>query len=202
MILIQTLLAMIVAYLLGSIPFSYLVARTRGVDLRSVGSGNIGGANVWRSCGFGHFLVAVSLDLLKGTVPALVAFYILELPALSVILTGGSAMLGHTFSPFMRFRGGKAVATSAGVLLAIFPQSVLIGATTWFVTVAITRISSVGSLMAAGAVFIAAVMNMALERVEPAYALFACLAAVVVVLLHRNNIQRLLEGTENRVQKF
>ncbi len=118
---LQTILLAVASYLLGSIPFSYLVARARGVDLRKVGSGNIGGANVWRTCGFGPFLVAVLLDIAKGTAMPLVAGYGLGLNEWSVVLIGLAAILGHTRSIFMGFQGGKAVATSGGVLLATAP---------------------------------------------------------------------------------
>src|SRR5215207_912219 len=115
------------AYLSGSIPFSYLVARAKGVDLQKVGSGNIGGANVWRACGFGPFLVAAACDILKGMLPTLAALRLLPGDPGAVILVGIAAILGHTFSLFLRFKGGKAVATSSGVLLAIFPLLIPIG---------------------------------------------------------------------------
>lgn len=198
----QTLFCIMIAYLSGAIPFSYLVARMRGVDLRMVGSGNIGSANVWRSCGFGPFVAAMILDAWKGVLPTLIALHGFGLPPVSVILVGASAMAGHTFSPYMGFKGGKAVATSAGVLLAIFPHAVIIGAASWFLIVTVTRISSLGSLTAAGVVMIVSVVSLVFNRVEPVYALFACLAAVTVIVLHRSNIQRLLEGSENRVQRF
>src|SRR5689334_1346400 len=89
------------AYLIGSIPFSYLVARARGVDLRRVGSGNIGGANVWRACGFGPFVVAVALDILKGYLPTLLGLWLFPGQPTVVLLVGIAAILGHTFPIFL-----------------------------------------------------------------------------------------------------
>jgi glycerol-3-phosphate acyltransferase PlsY len=203
MLLWQTLLLTAASYVLGSVPFSYLVARACGVDLRKVGSGNIGGANVWRSCGFGPFLAAVTLDVAKGAAMPLVAMYVLGITnPLSIILIGAGAILGHTFSIFMRFKGGKAVATSGGVLLAIFPQAVLCGLVAWIAAFAVTRISSVASLSAAATAGIVAAVMVALGQVPLAYAAFTWTAVALVLVLHRENIQRLMAGTENRFQRL
>jgi glycerol-3-phosphate acyltransferase PlsY len=199
--LFATVALMLGAYLLGSVPFSFLVARARGVDLRAVGSGNLGGANVWRSCGFGPFLVAVTCDLLKGFLPARVGLW-LGLPPPSVVLIGVCAILGHTFSLFMRFRGGKAVATSGGVLLAIAPLLMLFGIAVWVIVLLAARISSVASLAAAGAVVAVATALLLLGRLSPAYAALVWGGAALIVYLHRANIQRLRNGTENRFQKL
>jgi glycerol-3-phosphate acyltransferase PlsY len=197
-----TLVLMLLSYLLGAVPFSFLVARACGVDLRRVGSGNIGSGNVWRSCGFRPFLLAFALDALKGAALPLLAIRRFHLSPLSVILVGASAMLGHTCSVFLRFKGGKAVATSAGVLLVIFPRGILAAAATWIALVVATRITSVGSLGGAGVVIVLALIAAARRRLHPLYAAFACAAGVVVVVLHRTNIQRLRDGTENRLQKL
>jgi glycerol-3-phosphate acyltransferase PlsY len=199
---LKTVLMMGLSYLLGSVPFSYLVARARGVDLRTVGSGNIGGGNVWRACGFGPFLVAITGDILKGMAVPMLVMRQLKLSPLSVVLTGASAMLGHTFSLFMGFKGGKAVATGGGVLLAIFPPGILLGAVSWFAAVFVTRITSVGSLMAATVAVVSALVAAARGRLERVYAGFICAAGAMVFFLHRENIRRLLAGTENRVKKL
>lgn len=199
---IQTSLLIVVSYLLGSVPFSYLVARACGVDLRTVGSGNIGGANVWRSCGFGPFLVAVLLDIAKGAIVPTLAIYTFHLPELAVIATGLAAILGHTFSIFMKFKGGKAVATSGGVLLAVFPQVVLFSLIAWVIAFAVTRISSVGSLTAALVACLVAAVMLAMGQVPLTYAAFTWIASALVIVLHRENIQRLLAGTENRFQRL
>jgi acyl phosphate:glycerol-3-phosphate acyltransferase len=190
------------AYLIGSIPFSYLVARARGVDLRQVGSGNIGGANVWRACGFGPFVVAAALDILKGYLPTLVGSLLFPGSPTLVVLVGVAAILGHTFPIYLRFKGGKAVATSSGVLLAIAPLLAAIGVATWAIVFAITRISSVASLSAAAVEIFAGTVFYMSGRLPLAYALFIWLAAAFVIYLHRGNIQRLLAGTESRFGKL
>src|SRR5689334_1360838 len=152
------------AYLLGSVPFSFLVARARGVDLRKVGSGNVGGANVWRACGFVPFLIAVTLDMLKGMLSTLAAMRWAMLPPGAVMLVGVAAIFGHTFSIFLNFKGGKAVATSSGVLLAVYPLLVALGAAAWVVAFLITRISSVGSLTAAAVELIVGTTLFAIGR--------------------------------------
>lgn len=190
------------AYLAGSVPFSYLVARACGVDLRTVGSGNIGGANVWRSCGFGPFVAAAALDLLKGMLPTLAALWLLAGQPAAIVLVGLAAILGHTFPLFLNFRGGKAVATSGGVLLALFPLLMLLGVAAWALAFLITRISSVGSLTAAAVEIIAGTVFFLLGQLPLAYALFIWVIALFVVYLHRENIQRLLAGTENRFTRL
>jgi glycerol-3-phosphate acyltransferase PlsY len=186
------------AYLIGSIPFSYLVARARGVDLRKVGSGNIGGANVWRACGFGPFVVAVALDILKGYLPTLLGLRLFSDSPTVVLLVGIAAILGHTFPIFLNFKGGKAVATSSGVLLAIAPLLAAFGVAAWAIAFAISRISSVGSLTAALVEIIAGTWFYLNGWLPLAYAVFIWLAAAFVIYLHRGNIQRLLAGTESR----
>ncbi len=195
-------LTMAGAYLLGSVPFSYLVARSHGVDLREVGSGNLGAANVWRSCGRTAFVQAVSLDLLKGVVPTLFARYTLRMNPVAVVLVGASAMLGHTYSLFMGFRGGKAVATGGGVLLALSPTAMIAGVLAWIGGFAATRISSVGSLAAATVAPLVAAFQMGRGKLHGVYGFFTCMAAAAVVYLHRGNIQRLIEGTENRFEEL
>ncbi len=198
----KTVLLILASYLLGSVPFSFLVARTRGVDLRQVGSGNLGAGNVWRECGFRPFLVTVVCDILKGAALPLVAMRLLKLPPLSVVLVGAGAMLGHTFSIFMRFRGGKAAATGAGVMLTIFPVGLLAAAVAWFATVLVTRITSAGSLLASGLLMVLALVAGLRGRLELTYTLFTWFAGGLVIFLHRANIRRLLAGEENRLQKL
>jgi glycerol-3-phosphate acyltransferase PlsY len=197
-----TLMLIVLAYLLGSVPFSFLVARMRGVDLRTVGSGNIGGANVWRTVGFGPFLAAATLDMLKGMLPALAALHWARLPAGLVVLVGAAAILGHTFPLFLHFRGGKAVATSGGVLLALVPLLVLAGLVAWVLGFAATRMSAVGSLTAAAVVLLLGTILFLSGSMPLAYAVFIWCVVGFVVYLHRANIQRLRAGRENRFEKL
>jgi len=188
---------MLLAYLLGSIPFSFLVARLRGVDLRAAGSGNIGAANVWRTCGPLAGMAAFVGDLLKGALPVALADR-LGLPEPFLVLVGGGAVLGHVRPLFLRFRGGKAVATAGGVLLALSPPLAAVGVATWAVVFAASRIAAVASLSVAVLVPIAAVVGFLLSVVRPAALLAALLAAPLVIVLHRSNIARLRRGDEHR----
>jgi len=197
-----TIALMALAYLLGSVPFSYLVARLNGIDLHQVGSGNIGGANVWRSCGFGPFVIAAAGDILKGVLPTLVALHIAKLSPGEVMLVGVAAILGHTFSIFLKFTGGKAVATSTGVLLAVAPVLMLFGVVAWLIAFALTRMSSVGSLTGAAVELVLAAVLYVGGQLPLAYAIFIWVAGIFIVYLHRENIQRLLAGTENRFGKL
>lgn len=200
--ILLTIALMALGYLLGSVPFSYLVARVNGIDLHEVGSGNIGGANVWRSCGFGPFVIAAAGDILKGMLPTLVALHIAKLSPAEVMLVGVATILGHTFSIFLNFTGGKAVATSTGVLLAVFPVIIVFGVVAWLIAFAITRMSSVGSLTGAAVELVLATVLYAWGQLPLAYAIFIWGAGVFIVYLHRENIQRLLAGTENRFGKL
>jgi glycerol-3-phosphate acyltransferase PlsY len=200
--ILLTIALMVLAYLLGSVPFSYLVARINGIDLHEVGSGNIGGANVWRSCGFGPFVLAAAGDILKGMLLTLVALHIAKLSPGEVMLVGVAAILGHTFSIFLNFTGGKAVATSTGVLLAVFPVLIVFGVVAWLIAFALTRMSSVGSLTGAAVELVLATVLYAWGQLPLAYAIFIWAAGVFIVYLHRENIQRLLAGTENRFGKL
>ena len=199
---LETILLTIASYLLGSVPFSYLVARARGVDLRKVGSGNIGGANVWRNCGFGPFLVAVLLDIAKGTAMPLVARYGLGLSEWSVVVIGLAAIFGHTKSIFMKFQGGKAVATSSGVLLATVPVVVGVALLGWVLAFAAARMASLASLVAAVVAAATVAVLLSMGQIAPAYAAFTWFAAVLVFWLHRSNIERIMNGTERRFQKL
>ncbi|KAB8143109.1 glycerol-3-phosphate 1-O-acyltransferase PlsY [Chloroflexia bacterium SDU3-3] len=201
-LVLATLGMVAVGYLAGSIPFSFLVAKAHGVDLRTVGSGNIGGSNVWRSVGFSAFLMAVVGDLLKGTLPTLAAMYLLGLPPAAVVLVGVAAILGHTFPLFLGFKGGKAVATSGGVLVAISPLMIAIALAIWAVVFAVGRISSVASLAGAASVGITSVVMLAMGVLPLPYTLLSWVAVTVIFYLHRENIQRLREGRENKFQKL
>jgi glycerol-3-phosphate acyltransferase PlsY len=198
---IVSIALVLLAYLSGSIPFSLLVARAWGVDLRVSGSGNVGAANVWRTCGFSAFALAMGGDMLKGALPTIAA-QALGLSPLAVVIVGTAAMLGHTRSIFLGFRGGKAVATGGGVVLTLAPLVALPGLAAWMVTFGITRISAVASLTAAGVCGIAAAVLLALGMLPPAYAIFVWGAVAAIVFLHRSNIHRLRTGTENRFEKL
>ena len=183
-------------YLAGSLPFGYWLVRwRRGVDIRSVGSGNIGATNVWRTFGARLGIAVVLLDTLKGFVPALVGTLVAG--PLWGVLAGGAAMLGHSRPVFLRFaRGGKMVATCGGAFLGVAPIVGGIGAAVWILVFAACRYASVASITAALSLPLIA---LGLDEPWPVIA-FAALAAVAVLFLHRANIRRLRMGTETKMQ--
>jgi glycerol-3-phosphate acyltransferase PlsY len=181
-------------YLAGSLPFGYWIVRVaKGVDIRTVGSGNIGASNVWRTYGKAYGLPVVVLDVLKGLVPTLVATLVAG--HLVGALTGGAAMLGHWRPIFLGFeRGGKMVATCGGAFLGLAPLVCAIGAGVWIAVFLVFRYASVASIVTAVSMpAIAAAIG------EPwPVIVFGAVAAVGVVILHRGNIARLRAGTESR----
>jgi len=193
------LLLVVLGYGVGSIPFSFLVAKTQGVDLRTVGSGNTGASNVWRACGFKTFVVALALDIFKGFVPTVIAYRVVEVEPLAGILVGLAAMLGHVYPLFMRFRGGKAVATSGGVMLAIEPVLLIASVLLWTAIYKLSGYPSVASLLGMVVLAVGATMMTVTGRLDPAFSGFIWVTLVIVFYLHRANIDRLMHGTENRI---
>jgi glycerol-3-phosphate acyltransferase PlsY len=165
----------------------------RGVDIRRVGSGNIGATNVWRAYGWRYGAPVMVLDVAKGFVPALLG--VLLVGDLAAVLAGGAAMIGHWRPLFMRFaKGGKTVATAGGTFFAVAPLVGLAAAGVWVVAVLLSRYVSVGSMLAAVSLPFFA---WGFGEPWPTIA-FAAIAAAGVVVLHRANIRRLLAGTETR----
>jgi len=191
---VTSALVIVAGYLVGSMPFGYwLVRATKGVDIRKVGSGNIGASNVWREFGRGYGIPVVLLDVAKGFVPALVGTLLVG--ELTGVLAGGAAMLGHWRPLFLRFeKGGKTVATAGGAFLGVAPIVGGIGAVVWIVVFLLFRYASLASILAALSLPVVAA---ALQEPWPVIA-FGAIAAVAVVLLHRPNIARLRAGTESR----
>jgi glycerol-3-phosphate acyltransferase PlsY len=192
----MTFAALVVGgYVCGSMPFGYWIVRLfKGADIRRMGSGNIGATNVWRAYGPAYGAPVMVLDIAKGFVPALTATLIAG--HLAGALAGGAAMLGHWRPLFLGFaRGGKTVATCAGVFLGIAPLVFLLGSVLWIIVFLLTRYASVASIVGTSAMPVFAVV---LDEPWPVI-VFATLAALAVILLHRPNIARLRAGTENKV---
>ena len=188
---------LLASYLLGAIPTSYLAARVcRGIDLREHGSRNLGATNLYRVLGW-RFAIPVGLfDAAKGAIPVLLFAPRISASQVVALLCGVVAIVGHVFSVFVRFRGGKGVATAAGVMLALTPAALGVAALVWAVLVYFTGYVSLGSITAA-AVFPVAVFL--LERPDRPEILWVdALVAAAIIWLHRTNIKRLLQGTENR----
>ena len=187
------------AYLLGAIPTSFLVARwARGVDLRTVGSRNLGATNLFRLLGWKAAAPVALFDVGKGAAPVLVYGALTGEPSWWALMVGGAAVLGHVFSPFVSFKGGKGVATAAGVFLAYLPGAIGAAAVVWIGLVAFTGYVSLGSIFAALA-FPVLVKLLYPSRVT-AFWVAGCVAAFIVVN-HRANIRRLLAGTEARFRR-
>jgi glycerol-3-phosphate acyltransferase PlsY len=213
------LLALIpIAYVVGSIPFGLIVGRAKGIDPRKAGSGNIGATNLGRLLGGRYFALVFTLDLLKGLLPMLAAAavvrrYVSGSPDASIyflwLLVGFTAILGHMFSVFLRFKGGKGVATSCGVILGLFPYytwPALVVLAIWVVLFFATRYVSLASICASVA-FPLAYASMAitlgwpmLHQQLPLLA-FAVLVAAMITYKHRANIARLRAGTELRIAR-
>lgn len=187
----------VVAYLLGAMPFGLLVARSRGVDIRQQGSGNIGATNVFRVVGKGWGVFTFVLDALKGFIPAFVFWRLAHLGAEWGVLFGILAILGHTFPVFLKFKGGKGVATSAGMLLGVAPAAVGIGFLCWALCLLFSRIVSLSSILAAVAVAVSVWWMDEGLTVRIALTVLSLL----VIWLHRANIKRLMNGTEHRFGK-
>lgn len=201
------LLALVLAgaFVLGAIPFGYLAGRMRGVDLRAHGSGNIGATNTLRVLGVGPGLVVLLFDVLKGLVPVLIAKGLPALPGTEdgwpSAGAGLAAILGHTFSPFLRFKGGKGVATSLGVLIGLSPVVAGLSVALFLLVVAATRYVSLGSMVGAvaqSALFFAPLAPGG-KDFPLAFRLFGLLVAAFVLAKHRANIDRLRNRTESRL---
>jgi len=190
-----TVAAAVLGYLLGAVPSGLVVVRVlRGIDIRAYGSGNIGATNVFRLAGLPTAALVLLLDVLKGAIPVLLA-RAWGLSPVGVVLAGLAAVAGHDWSPFLRFRGGKGVATSLGALLVLSPAAAGAAVAVWIIVVAVTRYSSLGSLL--GAASAPVVLWLGGEPRE--HMGFALAAVALIVYAHRGNIGRLLQGTESRV---
>ena len=200
--------SLILGYLCGSLPFGFIVGKLRGMDIRRFGSGNIGATNVGRALGGGAFLLVLALDAAKGFLPT---FFLSPQIAgasggrlsadLAAVLVAAGTLIGHSWTVFLRFRGGKGVATGAGALLALAPEALGCGLVVWLAAVAATRYISVGSMAAALAVAIGGIW---IFEEDPfgrglAKSIFLAGAAILVIARHGANIKRLLAGSENKI---
>jgi len=200
----------VVSYLLGSIPFGYLLVRLfRGEDVRQTGSGNIGATNVARTGSKWLAIATLVLDALKGYVAVLHVFYFADhhfdhLPTFGphtvyilAAMAGFFAIVGHMFPVWLRFKGGKGVATSVGAFLGIAPAAVLVCLVAFVVIVGVTRYVSLGSIIGA-AVFPVAAWWLNPETRDATVMAFVVASALLIILRHKDNIRRLLGGNENR----
>jgi acyl phosphate:glycerol-3-phosphate acyltransferase len=182
------------AYLVGSVPFAFLLSRQRGIDLRQVGSGNIGASNVLRTSGVRVAVIAMGLDAIKGMVAVMLAERLAS-GAGAAMAAGLASVFGHIYPIWLRFRGGKGVATAAGVFAVLTPTALGIASAAFVVAVWGTRYISVGSVVGALTLAIVAVLSDAPGAIE----LGSAIAALLILHRHRANIARVLAGTERRV---
>jgi glycerol-3-phosphate acyltransferase PlsY len=196
---VNPVLLLILAYLLGATPTGLWVGRKfYGVDLRTAGSGNLGATNTFRVLGWKAAVPVILVDMLKGWLPTWL-FPSLDSETAAwgwTIAYGAAAILGHVYSVWVRFRGGKGVATSAGVFIALAPWAVLVAAVVWGVTVWLTRIVSLGSVLAAVTLPILVVLTP--HQGGAALAWFSVVLSLFVIAAHRANIARLVRGEEHR----
>jgi glycerol-3-phosphate acyltransferase PlsY len=206
----------ILAYLLGSIPFGLIIAKAHGKDLRSIGSGNIGATNVARALGRRWAFFCFLLDVLKGLVPMLLEKFEIQnskfdIPTVVGLLlwlaTGCAAILGHIYPIYLKFKGGKGVATSLGVALGLWPYytiSALFAGTIWILAVLIWRYVSLASIIASIAFPVILILAIILTATWDFAGLWPLLIAataipLMVIIRHRENIKRLIAGTESKV---
>jgi len=187
------LLGLVGAYLYGAMPFGYLIALSKGVDIRKIGSGNIGTTNVYRALGVVSGAMTLLLDLSKGFIPSYLAFhYFSGLTPLQQWLLFLAPIIGHCFSVFLRFKGGKGVATSVGALLGFDIRLVLMFVAVWLVTFLPTRWVSLGSILGIWSVFIFAF------AILPFFPWALLFLAFFITWRHKDNIRRLMAGSENK----
>jgi glycerol-3-phosphate acyltransferase PlsY len=194
---LKTALILALCYLVGAIPFGVIMGRLRGIDIRQYGSGNIGATNVLRILGVGPAIVVFALDAAKGYA-AVAICHSMGLGQYIVVAGALLSIIGHTYSVFIKFKGGKAVSTSLGVIIGMNWLIAAIAFGIWCVLVAITRYVSVGSILAALSVPIMMIFWKS-QHVPPTYQGLASLAALAIVIKHHANIKRLLSGTESRI---
>lgn len=188
--------AVLAAYFLGSIPMGFIIAKQRGIDIRRTGSGNTGATNVYRSLGVALGIIVLAGDALKGVLAALLGRLVFPEAGIGELVCGLAAIIGHNWSVYMRFRGGKGMATSLGVVATAMPVAVLGLLPVWFIIVSVTGYVSLGSIT------VAALLSVAVRLIYPTrlwHFVFAILAGVLAIWRHRANIRRIIDGTENRL---
>ena len=190
---LKVILLSLAAFIIGSIPTGLLIARSKGIDLKQKGSGNIGATNVLRTMGKGPAVLTLCGDILKGTAAVLLARHF-EAGILHEGLIGICAILGHNFSLFLKFKGGKGVATSLGVLSIYSPFTALFTVVLWLLTVLTTKYSSLGALLSFGFLPISMILFDTWDKLP-----IALMITLMMFIMHRENISRLVKGTELKV---
>lgn len=200
--MLKVLIFVIISYLLGSLPNGLYVANLKGIDIRNEGSKNTGATNVFRVMGAKFGILVLILDALKGFIPLFIAEKF-GVTGNSLVLIGITAVIGHTFSPFLNFKGGKGVATSLGIFLYLAPIPMLITLLMFFVVVGITKYVSLGSVLASVMLPLLILFIPVNEKLGNKVIVFiiSALLGTYIIYKHRANIQRLKNGTENKFYK-
>jgi glycerol-3-phosphate acyltransferase PlsY len=199
------LVFIILCYLIGAIPFGLIVVKwLKGVDIRELGSGNIGATNVARAAGRNIAVLVFILDFFKGFLPVIIILTFVDgygAGSFVPVLTGLATVLGHMFPVYLKFKGGKGVATGAGMLGALVPLALGVAFIVWVLVVGVSRYISLGSMSAAVALPISYIIIEHKEAFGKNWVLtvFCIVVAALVIVRHRHNIKRLLAGTENRI---
>lgn len=207
--IIAYILIFLVSYSIGSIPWGYLIGKIYGVDIRTVGSGNIGATNVTRSLGKLPGRICFVLDMLKGFLPVLIVSIMLrkkifeDPQQFAQIIAAGGAVLGHMFSIFMKLRGGKGISTIFGVLLGFSPWSFLVAGGVWVLVFLVSRYVSMASIAACAVLPVAAtIFTITKIYYHSIWVLiFLYLLSIIAIVRHSSNIRRLINGAENRFDK-
>jgi acyl phosphate:glycerol-3-phosphate acyltransferase len=192
--MIKNFLLLLISFILGSIPFGIIVSKTKGIDLKRVGSGNIGATNVLRSVGKLPAVLTLLGDILKGTLAVAAGRYFGVEPLYEGLM-GLSAILGHNFSLFLGLKGGKGVATSIGVLIIYTPKVAFFTLILWVMIVFITKYSSLGAIMSFGLL----PLNIILFDYDKTKVFVTVLISLFILIRHKDNVQRLIKGTERKI---
>ncbi len=198
---ITYILPLVAAYIIGSIPMGFLIGKLFfKSDIRTSGSGNIGATNALRSFGVVTGIIVLLLDAAKGYFAVYIAKAMLPDVIPIIVFTGAMVVIGHVFSLFLRFRGGKGVATAAGVFLALSPVPLLVALLVFILMTSLTRYVSVGSIVGAISFQIFTILQNLLQKSSDVFlVLFTTLIVLLIVLKHQSNLSKLLDGNENKI---
>ena len=211
MIVGEFVLVALIGYLMGAIPFALIISkRMAGIDISKYGSGNLGGTNVLRVLGFKAGAVVMALDLAKAFVPVMLARFIIGDSVLPIagfalnwqwgqVITALMVMVGHSWSVYIKFRGGKGAAAYFGGWFAIWPVAALVGGAILILTVWLSRYMSLGSILGSLGILCLFVVLTLIDMSPPVYLIYSVVAAALIVYQHRSNISRLQAGTESRM---
>jgi len=212
MIIAKFILVIVIGYLLGSIPFGLIIARRKArIDIRNYGSGRTGGTNVLRTLGRKAFLMVAALDIAKGALAVVLAGLIIGtdyiiignsgLGLLSQVLAGLAAVVGHIWPVFVKFKGGRGVATFIGGLIALFPIAGLLGGEAVIIGAGLSGFASLGSIIGVVGIFAVLIPLTIIYNLPIEYLSYAFIGTLLIIFVHRDNIKRLLAGNERRLNQ-